>query len=82
MQKIIRERYEAGELVSREVEVVGIRWMKVAKLAIHAVAAFSLLIIAVVAVSDSIMLRFENMGESATSIDSSCHEGSARRTAT
>ncbi len=81
MQKIIRERYEAGELVSREIEVVGIRWAKGAKLVIHAIAAISLLVIAVVAVSDSIILRFENVGESATSVDSTCHEGSTRRTA-
>lgn len=78
MQKIIRERYESGELVAREVEVAGVRWDKAAKLALHAVVALSLAIIAIVLVADSLLARYENAGENAARLDSSCGAGAAR----
>lgn len=59
MQKIIRERYENGELVAREIEVKGIRWGKASKLLIHGIIATSLAILAFVALHDSLLLRSE-----------------------
>lgn len=79
MQKIIRERYENGALVSREIEVSGIRWSKVAKLLIHSVIAISLATLAAVTVHDSLMLRGQIAAEDATNtMDFSCPNDSAR----
>ena len=41
MAKIIREKYEAGSLVSREIEGSNVSLLGIAKLCIHLVIAFS-----------------------------------------
>lgn len=67
MKKIIREKYENGVLVSREIEATGTRWPKVAKLAIHLVIAVSLAAIAIVAVYDAVLASA--VGQSVDAID-------------
>lgn len=54
MKKIIREKYENGVLVSRDVEVIGSRLPKLSKLVIHLVVALSLAVIAIVITHDSL----------------------------
>jgi len=54
MKKIIREKYENGVLVSRDVEVIGSGRSKLVKLVIHLVVAISLAIIAIVITHDSL----------------------------
>ena len=78
MQKIIRERYENGELVSREIEVRGIRWGKAAKLLIQLIIALSLAVLAFVAVHDSLMLRNQLDTEDANTMEYSCPADGAR----
>lgn len=70
MKKIIREKYENGVLVSREIEAVGTRWPKVAKLAIHLVVALSLATIAIVVVHDS--LTAAALGQAVDMTDTAC----------
>lgn len=53
MAKIIREKYEDGVLVSREIEHRGVSYLKVAKLLIQFVIAFSVATIAVLSLMDS-----------------------------
>lgn len=54
MSKIIRERYEAGALVSREIEGSSASAIELAKLAIHLVIAVSIAAIAALTVMDSL----------------------------
>ena len=54
MAKIIREKYESGVLVSREIEVRGSDPVKIAKLCVQVIIAISVAVIAVVTVRDSI----------------------------
>ncbi|MBS1189247.1 MAG: hypothetical protein H6R10_1039 [Rhodocyclaceae bacterium] len=61
MTKIIREKYESGVLVSREVEVQGSDAIPIAKLCIQLVIAISVAVIAVVTVRDS--MTFSMMAE-------------------
>jgi len=53
MAKIIREKYQDGVLVSREIEHRGVSYLKVAKLLIHLVIAVGVAIIAVLNLMDS-----------------------------
>jgi hypothetical protein len=53
MANIIREKYENGVLVSREIERRGIGYLKVARLLIHLVIAVSVALIAVLNLMDS-----------------------------
>ena len=53
MTKIIREKYENGVLVSREIEHRGVSFLKIAKLLIHLVIAAGVAIIAVLSLTDS-----------------------------
>jgi len=53
MAKIIREKYENGVLVSREIEQSGISYLKVAKLLIQSVIAVSVAVLAIINLMDS-----------------------------
>ncbi|MCX7162295.1 MAG: hypothetical protein NT083_04500 [Rhodocyclales bacterium] len=53
MAKIIREKYEGGVLVSREIERRGVGFLKIAKLLIQLVIAVGIAIIAVLSLTDS-----------------------------
>ena len=53
MAKIIREKYQDGVLVSREIEHRGVSYLKVAKLLIQLVIAIGVAIIAVLNLIDS-----------------------------
>lgn len=70
MKKIIREKYENGVLVSREIESTGFRFSKIAKLVIHLVVALSLATLALVAVNDS--LNAAAVGQEAEIADTTC----------
>jgi hypothetical protein len=52
MAKIIREKYENGVLVSREIEHRGVSYLRVVKLLIHLVIAVSVAIIAALNLTD------------------------------
>lgn len=54
MTKIIRERYEAGVLVSREIEGSNRLFLDLAKLGIHLVIAVSVAVIAALSAIDSL----------------------------
>ncbi|HJW26826.1 MAG TPA: hypothetical protein VJ576_18150 [Rhodocyclaceae bacterium] len=54
MTKIIREKYESGVLVSREIEDQGSDAIKVAKLCVQVIIAISVAVIAVITVRDSL----------------------------
>ena len=54
MSKIIRERYEAGVLVSREIEGSNRLFLDLAKLGIHLVIALSVAVIAALSAIDSL----------------------------
>ena len=54
MAKIVREKYEAGVLVSREIEDGGVSYLKVAKLCVQLVIAVSVALIAFLNVRDSL----------------------------
>ena len=54
MSKIIRERYEAGVLVSRETEGSNVNALEIAKLCVHLVIAVSIAVIAVLSVMDTL----------------------------
>lgn len=70
MKKIIREKYENGVLVSREIEATGIRWSKAAKLTIHLIIAVSLATIAIVNLNDS--LTAAALGQAIDMTDTTC----------
>lgn len=55
MAKTIREKYESGILVSREIEVSGGNLYKSARLCIQIIIAISLTVIAVLQVRDSLL---------------------------
>jgi hypothetical protein len=65
MPKIIRERYENGVLVERQIEGSTFQARKCLKLAVHSVIALSLAVLAAVAVRDSLALN-SAMDEDAT----------------
>jgi hypothetical protein len=52
MTRIIREKYEGGILVSREIEGSGVSYVEVAKLCVHLVIAISIALIAALSVLD------------------------------
>ena len=54
MAKIIRERYEAGVLVSREIEGSNRFFLDLAKLGVHLVIAVSVAVIAALSAIDSL----------------------------
>ena len=70
MAKIIREKYENGVLVSREVESKGTSPWKVAQLCIHLVIAISVAVIAVLSVRDSLV--YASQLEQSGLTDSAC----------
>jgi len=70
MAKIIREKYEAGVLISREVEVTGASPLKIAQLCVHIVIAISVAVIAVLSVRDS--LNYAGLMEQGGLTDSAC----------
>ena len=53
MAKIVREKYQDGILVSREIEHSGVSYLKVARLLIELVIAISVGTIAVLSLTDS-----------------------------
>jgi hypothetical protein len=53
MTKIIRERYEAGLLVTREIEGSGAGFIEIARLCVHLVIAVSIAVIAALYVLDT-----------------------------
>ena len=52
MTRIVREKYEAGILVCREIECSGASYVEVAKLCVHLVIAASIAVIAALSVLD------------------------------
>ena len=76
MKKIIREKYENGVLVSREIEASGSLLPRLAKLGIHLVVAVSLATIAVVSVRDS--LTMDAIGQATEMTDTACPAPSFR----
>lgn len=70
MSKIIRERYEAGTLVSREIEGSGVSFFEIAKLCAHLVIAASIAVIAALNVIDS--LAFSDMYNPSGMRDTTC----------
>ena len=72
MKKIIREKYENGVLVSREIEATGSLVPKLAKLAIHLVVAVSLATIAIAIVSVRDSLTADAIGQATETTDTTC----------
>jgi len=70
MAKIIREKYEAGVLVSREVEVTNRNTLKIVRLCVQIVIAIGVSVIAVLDVRDSI--TYAGMIDQAGLTDSAC----------
>ena len=70
MAKIIREKYEDGVLVSREIEGRKSGSLKVIKLLIHLVIAFSVAIIAALSLMDS--RNYDDFHGSAGTIGGAC----------
>lgn len=70
MSKIIRERYEAGVLVSRETEGSNVTLIEIAKLCVHLVIAVSIAVIAVLSVMDT--LGYSGTDDQAGVSDRSC----------
>ena len=70
MSKIIRERYEAGILVSREIEGSGVSFLEVAKLCVHLVIAVSVAVIAALNVMDT--LGYSSMYDQTGVSDTTC----------
>ena len=68
--KIIREKYEAGVLVAREIEVDGRDAIAIAKLCVQVVIAIGVAVIAAVNVHDS--LTFPDMAAPAEMVDTTC----------
>lgn len=70
MAKIIREKFEDGVLVSREVEHNGSDALQVAKLCVQIVIAIGIGVMAVLHIRDSIALS--SMVDQAGMVDSAC----------
>jgi len=70
MAKIIREKYEAGVLISREVEVTGASPLEIAQLCVHIIIAISVAVIAVLSVRDSLV--YASQLEQSGLTDSAC----------
>lgn len=70
MSKIIHERYEAGTLVSREIEGSNVNLLEIAKLFTHLVIAASVAVIAVLSVMDA--LGYSGMYDQTGINDTSC----------
>lgn len=70
MAKIIREKYESGVLVAREVEVSGSDAIGIAKLCIQIAIAIGVAVIAVVEVQGSLALSA--MAEPSDIVDTTC----------
>ena len=70
MAKIIREKYEAGILVSREVEDSGIDTLGVAKSCMQLIMAIGIAVIAALHVRDSLV--YSGLAEQAGMTDSAC----------
>ena len=70
MSKIIRERYEAGTLVSREIEGSNVNGMEIAKLLTHLVIAVSVAVIAVLSAMDT--LGYSGLYDETGGSDASC----------
>lgn len=56
MAKIIHEKYEDGVLVERVIEAGGSRPLRVIRLLLHLLVAISLVVLAITAVHDSLLL--------------------------
>lgn len=76
MPKIIRERYENGVLVERSIEGSTFKLRKWAMLATHLLIAASLVVLAAVAVHDSLVLG--NALSDEDSIPTSCEQPQVR----
>jgi len=70
MSKIIRERYESGTLVSREIEGSSVSFLEIAKLCIHLVIAVSVAVIAALNVMDG--LGYSSMYDQTGTSDTTC----------
>ena len=70
MAKIIREKFENGVLVSREVEQSGQDVLQVAKLCVQIVIAIGICVMVVLQIRDSIALS--GMVDQAGMVDSTC----------
>ena len=70
MSEIIRERYEAGILVSREIHGSNVNLLEIAKLLTHLVIAVSVAVIAVLSAMDA--LGYSGMYEQTGINDTSC----------
>lgn len=70
MAKIIREKFENGVLVSREIESSGQDALQIAKLCVQIVIAIGISVIAVLQFHDSLTLS--GMVEQAGIVDSAC----------
>ena len=57
MPRIIREKYENGVLVEREIEGSAFNLRKWVQLTVHSIIAISLAVLAAVAVHDSLAVR-------------------------
>jgi hypothetical protein len=65
MPRIIREKYENGVLVERHIEGSALKLRKWVQLAIHSVIAISLVVLAAMAVHDSLALHGAMVDEEA-----------------
>ena len=70
MTRIIREKYEDGILVSREIEGSGVSYVEVAKLCVHLVIAVSIAVIAALSVLDR--LNNSDVNDPSGVSDSAC----------
>jgi len=71
MTQIIREKYEAGNLVSREIEGSGVNALEVTKLCIHLIIAVSIAVIAALSVLDR--LNNSDVNDLSGISDGTCH---------
>ena len=71
MTRIIREKYEAGNLVSREIEGAGVSVLELAKLCVHLLIAVSIAVIAALSVLDR--LNTSDVNDLSAVSDSTCH---------
>lgn len=71
MTKIIREKYEAGVLIAREVEENGSNAMEIAKLGVLIVIAVAVVAIAALNLRDS--LAYSGLVDQSGVSDSACH---------
>ena len=70
MTRIVREKYEAEILVSREIEGPGVSYVEVAKLCVHLVIAVSIAVIAAFSVLDR--LNNSDVNDPSGISDSAC----------